>query len=349
MDAVNHKCPNCKGDLPFNPVTGRWDCPFCGSSFSLEDLNISNANPNVKEGEVHEQETVTNVYKCEACGAEMITDENTVSTFCVYCGSTGIIKNRLRGEFKPHYVIPFKTTKEDAMKAYPTLKKGKWFVPDNFFSKANVEKITGVYIPFWLYDARSRGYAIYDAENTSSWSDSDYIYTKHDIYQVLRDGELAFSKVPCDASKKFDDNLMDTIEPFDYKELTSFNMSYLSGFLAEKYDVTVQEDQDRATYRMGNTLLSALEDTIGHYSKISRANQDIKVDFGNVYYALFPVWMLRTKYKDKFYEFAMNGQTGKMVGDVPCDMKKFWRIFFMIFGASSALIFLITYLINYYG
>ena len=210
------------------------------------------------QGQDIEQQPELNLFHCQNCGAEMVTDENTAATFCVYCGSAGIMKSRLEGKFRPELIIPFKTTKQDAINAYNNYRKGKHLAPDEFGKKENIDKITGVYIPFWLYDGNSRGMLSGERHDITTWRSGDYRYTKTDIYHVERAGDISFEKVPADGSKKFDDDTMDSIEPFDFNEFQPFNYSFLSGFLAEKYDVGPEEDKERAQLRMGNSLISSL-------------------------------------------------------------------------------------------
>lgn len=258
---------------------------------------------------------------CPNCGAKVLTDENTVATHCVYCGNTAIMKNRLQGEFKPDKIIPFKTEKKDAVKAFQENVQKKWFAPKEFHLEENIEKITGVYVPFWLYDGKVNGNISAKATKTRFWSDSNYNYTEISEFECTRSGNIEITDLPVDGSSKFEDNIMDSIEPYDYNEFVEFNRAYLSGFLAEKYDLDKETVYVRAEDRMKNTITNELKSTIGGYTSITIQNSDADIQKGDVEYALLPVWMLNIKFKEKMYTFAMNGQTKKMVGDVPVDVK----------------------------
>lgn len=343
MDAIIHKCPGCNSVLPFNPQTQRWECPYCGNSYSFSDLQNAAENSQFKQ-ENTAPAVEADVYRCSNCGAEMVADLNTAATFCVYCGSSNIIKNRLTGEFNPDFVIPFKKTKQQAIEAYQRCKRGHWFAPKEFGKASLIKKISGVYIPFWLYDAKIFIDAKYDASTSSSVRRGDYIITTTKYYELFRSGNMQFSKVPCDGSVKFDDDLMDSIEPFYYSELTDFNMSYLSGFLAEKYDVDKEQNKKRANLRMSNTLYSNLRDTVRGYGSVSLNSGNVTTQFPRIYYALFPVWMLNTTYDGKMYQFAMNGQTGKFIGDIPVDKKRFWLTYLFMFLGLTLLGSIIFYL-----
>lgn len=339
---------NCGSPLPFDATIGQWKCAACGSVFSAEqisqittdsDLDITPEEPTpppVPDAGDYGSQPDLSFYRCKNCGAEMVADETTSAAFCVYCGSTAILKGRLEGEFRPSRVIPFAKTKDDAINAFKGLMDLENFVPNDFTRESNIEKITGVYIPFWLYSGDVQGHLSGRLREVTSWMSGNYKYTKTDIYEVERAGSVGFDSIPADGSKKFDDDTMDSIEPFDLSKLVPFNYSYLSGFLAEKYDVSADEDKERAARRMRNTILHHLEATVN--GVLENCREHVREDIQNVEYVLMPVWMLNTFYKGKPYIFAMNGQTGKLVGDVPIDKGKWFRSFILniLIGAPIA-------------
>ena len=338
MNALDHKCPTCSAKLPFNPESQKWDCEYCGNSYTLDQLN------NYEEENNQHADTELNVYKCPNCSANIISDTNTTATFCIYCGSTSIIKERLVGEFKPSKIIPFKTTKEEAIKSFKNFIKGKIFAPDNFTDEKNIQKITGVYIPFWTYNCSAQADLDFNAQKIKTWRSGNYRYTKTDYYLLKRAGNMDFEKVPVDGSRKFDDNTMDSIEPFLYEDLKDFNISYLSGFLSEKYDVNSDEASIRARERINNTIIDKLKSTTKYYNMVNLINSKIDIDTKKSEYVLLPVWMLNIEYNKIPYLFAMNGQTGKMIGNIPIDNKKFaitWiKRFFVYFLLVSIIIFI---------
>lgn len=330
---ADNKCPSCGANVKFNPTTQKWDCEYCGSSYDISEFEKQ------QEKEVNENIGIEiDEYTCPNCGAKIVTDANTVATHCVYCGNTTIMKNRLQGEFKPDKLIPFKTTKEEAIEEFKKNVKKRWFAPSEFHNENNIEKITGVYIPFWLYDSRMTGNIQARTTKTRCWSSGDYDYTETSKFRCMRSGELEIQDLPVDGSTKFEDEIMDSIEPYNYQEFKTFNRSYLSGFFAEKYDLNKDEVYDRAKQRMENTIVNELKSTIKGYDSVTIDNSNINISNGEVEYALLPVWMLNIKFNEKMYTFAMNGQTKKVVGSVPIDKGKvikkcilFWGIGFIIF------------------
>ena len=229
---IDNKCPSCGANVKFNPTTQKWDCEYCGNSYEIGEFEKQ-----------QEKETKENLgfeideYTCPNCGATVVTDANTVATHCVYCGNTTIMKNRLQGEFKPDKLIPFKTTKEEAIEEFKKNVKKRWFAPSDFHDEKNIEKITGVYIPFWLYDSQMNGNIQSRATQIRRWSSGNYDYTETSTFRCTRSGELEIEDLPVDSSTKFKGEIMDSIEPYNYSEFKPFNRSYLSGFLAEKYDL----------------------------------------------------------------------------------------------------------------
>lgn len=344
---IDNKCLACNAPIKFDPSTGKFKCEYCKSEFTAEQLkNMDDQKLNTKE-EATDDEYVT--YNCPDCGANIITDLETAATFCIYCGNTSIIKNRLTGKFAPSKIIPFKTTKEDAIKAFKGLKKGRPLIPKSFISEKNIEKITGVYIPFWLFDILVDGTIEAKGTKVQHWSKGDKRYTKTDYYEMIRTGNIEFDRIPIDGSTKFDDEIMNTIEPFDYNELVDYNHAYLSGFLAEKYNVEKDESFELAKNRAlqsGKDVM--MNDMIGYATKTEKTNT-LNADNQNTEYVLLPVWMVNVKYNDKYYLFAMNGQTGEFVGNIPFDKKKAIIIGIISFVITFIIVLIVSYIIYKVG
>lgn len=314
---LDNKCPGCGAPIHFKPELGKFKCDYCDGEYTAEQLK------DMEKINKEEVDTTNYVnYNCPDCGAEIITDENTAATFCVYCGNTSIIKNRLSGEFAPSKIIPFKMEKQKAIEAFKRLRKGRPLTPKTFTSEKNIEKIQGVYIPFWLYEVDVNGTIEASATRVKSWSHGNTHYTQTDYYDVVRSGNMSYHRVPVDGSTRFANDMMNTIEPFDYDKLIDYNHAYLSGFLAEKYDVTKEDAfEDAKTRTLNSTKQEMLNSMHGYSTKTIKKN-DLESKELSVEYALLPVWMVNVKYKDKYYLFAMNGESGKFIGNIPIDKKR---------------------------
>lgn len=354
--ALDNKCPACSAPIHYNPELGKWKCRYCDSEFTLEEMKLHNnaSSPIHNEQEEINKDIVDDsvnyvTYSCKNCGAEIVADEETASTFCVYCGNTAILKSKLSGKFAPDLIIPFKVEKKQAIEAFKCLSKGRVFVPKTFTDTSNIEKITGVYIPFWLYNIRVSGSLNANATRSTTWTRGDTCYTRTDYYKVYRTGSMNYYRVPVDGSTRFSNDIMNSVEPFDYTELKPYNHAYLSGFLAEKYNVNEDESFADAKIRTLSSSRDKMYDDMRNYSSKTICENTLVSDKTKVEYALLPVWMVNVKYKDEYYLFAMNGQTGEFVGDIPLDKAKVVKYCILIFLISLIVLSVGSYILYKFG
>jgi len=354
MEIKEYKCPNCGGAVKFDSGTQKMKCPFCDAEFevaALVEYEKQKAKPETdrfaldtsKVGSVWNERDMGDLStgSCPSCGAELIGDKNTIATVCPCCGNTQIIQRRVQGLLKPEYVIPFQLDKKAAKEALMQFYKGKKLLPNLFKGDNRINSIQGLYVPFWLFDAKAQGSVSYKATKVSSWSDSRYNYTRTDYYSVKREGSLGFEKISVDGSEKMDNDFMDSIEPFDYGKLTDFQTAYLSGYIAEKYDVGIEASKERAIKRIKNSVESQFASSVTGYSTVTKERSSIIVEDGKIAYSLFPVWILNTKYKNQNYRFVMNGQSGLIVGKLPADkgkVLKYGLLYLLGFGAAFSLV-----------
>ncbi len=332
-ELIEYKCPNCGGSIEFDSDTQKPKCPFCDSEFELDEINAFNEEMKNETSDNMEwtsadtqfsedEQNGIKSYICNSCGGEIITDETTMATTCPFCDSTVVMSANMSGLLKPDYVIPFKLDKEAAKAGFSEHLKKKRLLPKIFKTDVHIDEIKGVYVPFWLFNGDTEASVRYRATRTTSWSDSRYIYTRTSHYSLFRRGGVAFERVPVDGSEKMPDDLMESLEPYDFTDAMDFNSAYLAGFFADKYDVPLKECQGRANDRIKNSVEDAFRETVGFgYSSVMLENINVNIQNGVSKYALYPVWLLNTTYKGEKYIFAMNGQTGKFVGNLPIDNK----------------------------
>lgn len=357
-DMLEYKCPCCGGAINFDSKLQKMKCPYCDTEFDMETLKSydedikKNVQDNMNWDNSNEQ-TFTDeetegmsVYVCNSCGGEIVADENTGATSCPYCGNPVVLKGRFSGDLKPDYVIPFRLSKEDAIKALSN-HVNKKLVPKIFKDKNHIDQIRGMYVPFWLFDADTEAHIHYKGTKVRHWSDSRYDYTETKYYLVGRGGNVGFTNVPVDGSSQMPDDLMESIEPFNFDEAVDFQTAYLAGYLADKYDVTKENSINRANQRIKNTTEQLFRQTASEYSSLTTQNSSVQFQNGTSKYALYPVWILNTSWNGQNFLFAMNGQTGKMVGDLPVDWGAFWRYFAIIAGSIAAVIIIIGLLYNF--
>ena len=347
---MEYKCPCCNAGLSFSGGSQQLSCEYCGTSFDIEAVRAFNesaateSTPEIQMEQENpqqwsdEESAGMRSYICPSCGGEIIADGTTAASFCPYCDNPTIMPAQVSGGLKPDAVIPFRKTREDAKAAFLELCKGKKLLPRFFTSQQRLEKITGMYVPFWLYDCTGSFDANYQATRIRTWSDNNFDYTRTDHYLVKRTAEAAFAGIPMDGSSKMDNEFMEAIEPYDYSELVDFDTAYLTGYLADKYDVESDAGKPRIQERVKNTLGDEVRASVIGYATSIPTFEKTNIEHGKVRYILVPVWMLNTRYKDKIYTFAMNGQTGKMIGELPVCTKQTISWFLRIFAAAVAVI-----------
>ena len=335
---TNYKCPACGGPLHFSNESQDMACDYCDSHYTVAEIEAGYAQQNeqaaaaaqvqLEPGELWgENGENIRVYRCPSCGAELICDTVTAATSCPYCGNPSVVPGQLDGVLRPDLVIPFRLDREAALAALRKHYGKKRLLPRAFSAENHIEEIQGVYVPFWLFDAELDADIHYRATRTHTRETHDerIITTEH--FRLHRAGTLRFERIPADASQRMPDAHMDAIEPFDYAGLKPFAMAYLAGYLADKYDVSPEQNLPRVTARAEQTARDVLRSTCLGYESVTEQGERMRLRRGKAHYALLPVWMLTTRWHDKSFLFAMNGQTGKIVGDLPVDRGRYWKIF----------------------
>jgi DNA-directed RNA polymerase subunit RPC12/RpoP len=348
------KCPGCAGALQFEPGAQQLACPYCGL---VVDVNTLAADADLDQaqqpeqldlrwtGEVWNDEGMA-VYACQSCAGEIVGDETLGAASCPFCGNPVVMTSKFSGALRPNAVLPFKLGKKDALAALEKHYTKKKLLPKVFKDKNHLDEVKGLYVPFWLYDADAGGSVTYNCTQTRTWSDSNYDYTETSHYRAEREGRLGFSGVPVDGSSAMDDALMDSIEPFDMAEAVDFKTAYLAGYFANRYDMDSQACLPRATERMYATAQDAFKSSVTGYRSVTPENASLHFMGGQVRYVLLPVWLLNTSWNGQKYTFAMNGQTGKLVGDLPMDKAACRKWFAGIFGIAAVLAELLLLLVT---
>lgn len=314
IDSISRKCPGCGGNLVFSVKDQSLTCSFCGNAYSPEKLELLEQIRVFDEGSSDEREDDKNEIVCGSCGARVITEKNTSATFCAFCGSPSLVRERLTKQFRPDYLIPFKITKDEARKKIEEFGKQGRYVPKNFFSKRNSQKITGMYVPFWLMNSRCN-------IHTRGLGYKNHL-SGRDRYQINSTMDIQFTNVPFDGALKIEDDLMESIEPFDCSEMVDFKSSYLQGFYAQRYDLSADKLSDRILARLERYGRETSQSAFSGYDKIDLGICDIKPHDLKQAYALYPVWILTYEYDGAIYKIAVNGQTGKVDGYLPVDKIK---------------------------
>lgn len=349
-----YKCPACGSPLVFSSDSGKLKCGSCDNEYDVG--TIKQYQNNKTEAEFKWDKKYTNAlnetlpemttYICKSCGAEIITDGTTAATHCPYCDNEVVITEKLTGALKPNGIIPFKINKKGIKEKIAEFCKGKKLLPNNFFTDQKIDAVQGVYVPVWLFDGKLDGSVSLDGTTTSSYTTGNYRYTETSHYLIMCDGSMEFTRVPVDGSEKMPDDLMNSIEPYDYSQIVPFDGQYLSGFLADRYDKDPDASIPTASQRMMNSAVAAFRNNAAsEFSGVSLRNNGLNLQNPAVKYVLLPAYIFNCEYNGKKYRFAMNGQTGKLVGELPIDKGKKARAFWIPFLIAAAITFVIIWLL----
>lgn len=322
---VTYQCPNCGAGLAFDAEKQKFACEFCLSEFSEAEAREANSDEVLRERESAEREynEHMNEYECPSCGAHVVADENTAASFCYYCHNPVVLVGRLSGQMRPHRIIPFKYDKAQAEKKFLEFAKRKWFVPRGFFAPEQVEKITGVYYPFWITDADTDSTMTAHATRLRVWRTGRYEYTETSNFEIYRRGDIHFEDITTSALSEADKKMLEGVLPYPSEALQEFSMPYLSGFQAKKRDIERADLTDEVRGRMNRYAEQLLRGTVLGYNTVSVKNMDVNVQKSHWEYSLLPIWVLTYRGKgDKTYTYAMNGHTGKVYGELPVSFAK---------------------------
>ncbi|KXT77579.1 hypothetical protein [Streptococcus sp. DD13] len=355
-----YTCPNCSRAVYFDSESQRLHCPYCDAELSLDSMAFYHEamKEGSQEGKMRWESASTHnwsqeeagamrQYSCQSCGGEILTSEHTIATSCPFCDNPVVLTENVQGDQKPDFVIPFKISKEEAKAALEAFLTDKFLLPKVFKEESHLDEMKALYVPFWLFDAKAQIDGHYTTQEIREWSDFDYVYTQVTYYLEIRKGNMQFEHLAVDGSSSLADDLMQSIEPFDFTEAVPFQSAYLAGYLADKYDVEADESQEVANQRIQETAKEQLRQTV--YQASSIESEQVSLEEGTYHYALYPVWLLTTTWQGQRYLFAMNGQTGKFVGDLPVDKQVYRRTFALLATLVALVLMLLYSLIGLFG
>ena len=298
------KCKNCGGNVVYEPSRGRMYCPHCEGEDSEDTIQGGSLT------------------QCVNCGAPVDVRQYTSASRCDHCGSYIVFNERVEGVYKPHMILPFRINKDNAVALMEKEFKRRAFTPSDFMSTKSLEKMVGIYVPFWLYGYKASYDFVGEGTKVRSWTSGNTEYVETSYYEVVRKMDADFDKIPVDASYAMEDGVMDLMEPYNYQQFQDFEPKYMSGFYGEVYNQSAPELEGRAQDKARSASEEMMNTSLGEYTGMKPLRKDLKLKRSSVNYALMPVWQYVYKYKDKDYLFHVNGQTGKVIGTTPVSREK---------------------------
>lgn len=342
-EVITHLCPNCGGPLTFNPDDQKFHCDYCLSIFSVDNIENQTTEPEAEKN----IEPETELFSCPSCGAQIVTDATTAATYCYFCHNPVVLAGRVSGTFLPNKVLPFKIDKEQAIADFLAWTKKKKFIPKNFFDTSQIEKMTGVYFPYWVVEAQTHGEFSGKGTSVRIWRVGDIEYTETKIYQIYRKGQATIKNLVKNALKKnLQKKMVTGVQPFPLEEAVAFHTEYLAGFQAEKRDIEMLELTDEVKQELQEYTDDLMADTVAGYTTFQKTHSAVTIENQSNHYMLLPVWLVT--YHDqsgKVYYYAMNGRTGKTSGILPISYPRLGLFSFGIFAAVAILLLIGGYFI----
>ncbi len=349
-----YKCPSCNAPLYYDGRVGVMSCDYCGAEIDAayfldeETFDEEAARSWEKYGEGKAdwgEEDGARLFTCTSCGGEIVCDGETAATVCPYCDSPTLLSERLTGAYRPDLILPFAIDEKEAKGAMAKFCRGKFLLPSAFRREHKMENLKGLFLPYWLFDCKTNSRLTYSATRKFTWRMGDYMYTKTSYYRLVRSGFLDFDSIPVDAAVKMDNTMQESLEPFPIEKAVPYSDTFLAGHLANRYDDSAEHCGERAKERVVGSVEAAMRTTTGGYLTVIKTGSDVCFTESNVKYALFPVWFLQVRYRDKTYPFAINGQTGKMSGKLPISPYRFAGLLAGITAVVGGLLSLLSFLL----
>lgn len=325
-----YECKTCGAELKWNATAGALQCDYCGSTFSPEEFDDATTTDAVNDTSSvmdttytsHEVEDGQLIYKCNECGAEVVALETTMATECPYCGRPISITSAHKGEFRPEKVLPYKVEKEQAIENLKKYLSKAILAPEKFRASTFIDQIKGLYIPFYLHNFSLKSYGSYECEQISSKLSGDDKVETHQVFNVQLRGMTDFERIPVDGSTAIDDSIMYALEPFEFENLKDYNPAYMAGYYADQPDETVDSTKERAFSRGKSAVEEKFLERLKKYDSVKRASISHSSSAHSAEYAMLPIWRLNVSFKNRIYQYTINGQTGEVSGKIPISIPK---------------------------
>lgn len=327
-DVSHHPCPNCDGNLVFDPKTQGLKCPYCETEVELTSAEtVVEYSFREFKKDLPAWTEETHAFRCQVCGAEIMTDVVVSATSCPYCGSSHVMDLSLPDALRPEGVVPFKLDQAAARTSFESWVKRQWLAPNNFKHLCRSNPISGIYLPYWTFDAYASG--SYRGEGGQYYTETRRVNGKTETVDRVRwyptSGSLthSFDDVCVCASKQFEVSALRKLEPFNTQEAHPYDRRYLSGYSAQHAQLNPEEGWTNGRAIMLEQLKDLAKQEIECRYDTSR-NVTVNASFSDVTFKhlLLPVWVSTYEYKNKQYHYLVNGETGKVSADYPVSWVK---------------------------
>ena len=350
-------CKDCGAKLTFAPGSLSLKCEFCGAvneividesarAEAIKENDYLTALENLSDDQIEEVHTV----KCNCCGATTTFDNNVVSAQCDFCGSPMTIDQKSTSKMiKPKAILPFVVQQRNSHEEFTKWIKSLWFAPSALKKFADEQRISGIYLPYWTYDAntitdytgrRGEDYTVEEKYTDSQGQPKTRNVTKTNWYRAQGRVRNSFDDIFVVGSKTLPYKYLDNLEPWNLKDLVPYDEKFLTGFKTETYSVDLKAGFQDAQQKMQSTIDKTIKKDIGgDRQEITTKN----IQYNDITYKhiLLPVWMSTYRYNGKAYRFIINGQSGKVTGERPYSAMKIAALIISIVAIITALILIL--------
>ena len=354
--ALNFPCSGCGSQMAFDPDTQELKCSHCGRlepiPAPLMEAPEYLYDPRTDAYEAPDWDTMGGrSVQCKGCGAQTVIPAEDTTSVCPFCGSHYVVDDTGAPGIMPESLMPFKVSKEKALQQFRTWVKKRFWAPRAFKKRSHrTEELTGIYVPFWTYDAEL--YTTYSGEIGKDYTvtrtrvvngkTQTYTTTHTRWYPVSGNDAVTFDDRLLCATDRLDTGMIQKLGAFSTKVLNRYSPSFLAGFAAQRYTIGVGEGWQKASQSMQRDMEDRIVSSLhgDHHRNMVYQHNFSNVRFKHI---LLPVWLSSYTYKEKVYRFMINGETGRLEGKAPVSVLKVLAAIGIGLAAILALYFLLYY------
>ncbi len=330
-ETVQFSCPRCGGITAYSASDGGLTCTNC-NYYEPPRKQIVGQQAEEFEFTVETLEQAAHGWgqsrkelQCQGCGAYTSLPPDSLSHTCPFCGSNNVIQRQSTQDvLRPRFLIPFKVEADACYQIARNWLGSSWMTPGSLRRLARVAEFTGIYLPFWTFDAATAASWRAEVGHTTTYRDSKgNSHTRTTWKWESGQVQLNINDMVVPGTSKVSNLLLNRIRNFNLNELAVYEAAYLAGYQAQAYDIPLEGSWETARHEMREQTRQACRQQASS-SKIR--NFSMELNFGNERwrYVLLPVYLANYQYQQQTFQVMVNGQTGAVAGQRPVDWLKIW-------------------------